>query len=254
MLSPVGPMVGPSRTARSIVERRLRRLRGRFSGRRPRARRRARLAPPLSGSELAWLARSRLRPRAPAWSRGGAPASGWLTPILVDSFGRDGSTVMMALLATSPDIVVEERYPYERHYFTYLWRWSRLLDREDWPTALWRKEDVISLWQEEHAALLGPPPWLPRELFEAGPDAKPISRRAFELTWAEMSARAIQRATTGGGQRPRYCAEKHGNTWLVDEREIPPLETIALLRDPRDVEVSMSAYEEREPATSVAIH
>ncbi len=190
--------------------------------------------------------RSRLRPRAPAWRPvAAAPSTDWLTPILVDSFGRDGSTLMMALLATSPQIVVEETYPYERHYFTYLWRWARLLGREDWPAALWRKEDVVSLWQEDHSALLGPPPWLPRELFEAGPDRAAISRRAFELVWGELSSRAIERAAAAGGERPRYSAEKHGNTWLVDERELPPLETVVLLRDPRDIEVSMSAYEDK---------
>ncbi len=198
-LSPVGPIVGPSRTVRSIVERRFRRLRGRFPGRRRPTTRPTRLAPPLSGSELAWSVRSRLRPRAPAWRPGAAaPSADWLTPILVDSFGRDGSTLMMALLATSPQIVVEETYPYERHYFTYLWRWARLLGREDWPAALWRKEDVISLWQEDHSALLGPPPWLPRELFEAGPDREAISRRAFELVWGELSSRAIKRAAAAG--------------------------------------------------------
>ena len=58
-------------------------------------------------------------------------------PILVDYFTRDGSTLMMRLLASSPQIAVERAYPYERKYFAYLWRWSRLLDREDWPEEQW---------------------------------------------------------------------------------------------------------------------
>jgi sulfotransferase family protein len=259
-LSPLGPLIGPARTARSVVERWLRRLSRRlpFSLRRAGGRRRqraARLPPRLSGSELAWLTRQRLRRGPDAWDRVEArpPSAGWLTPILVDSFGRDASTLMMALLATSPEIVVERKYPYERRYFTYLWRWSRLLSRTDWPAALWGKEDVAAISQEHGSTLLGPPPWLPRGLFEPASGDEPISRRCFELAWVELSARAIERARAGGEVAPRYCAEKHANTWLVDEHELPPIRKIVLLRDPRDTQVSISGFEAKEPATRVAI-
>ena len=108
------------------------------------------MAPRLSGSELVWLAKHRLRRGATEWSSAAppTPSGEWLTPILVDYFGRDGSTLMMALLATSPWIVTDDQYPYERRYFTYLWRWSRLLSRTDWPGALWAKDDVVSIAQE----------------------------------------------------------------------------------------------------------
>ncbi|MGH2988394.1 MAG: sulfotransferase domain-containing protein [Solirubrobacterales bacterium] len=253
--SPVGRLIDQARTMRTILDRHLWRLRTRL----PRltrggADRPRRLPPRLSGSELAWLARRRLSPRragqppAPV----AAPAGGaWLTPILVDYFGRDGSTAIMALLATSTAVVVDEKYPYERRYFTYLWRWSRLLSRTDWPGALWAKDDVVSISQEQDQALLGPPPWLPRELLEGGRDGAPISRRCFELAWGELSARAIARA--GEGAAPRYYAEKHCNTWHVDSRELPPLKLIVLLRDPRDTQASIRAFEDKEPATSFAI-
>jgi hypothetical protein len=162
---------------------------------------------------------------------------------------------MMALLATSPWIVTDDQYPYERGYFTYLWRWSRLLSRTDWPGALWAKEDVVSIAQEQASALLGPPPWLPRALLEPGRDGTPISRRCFELTWREFSFRAVERARSGSGDAPtpRYYAEKHGNTWLVDTRELPPLKLIALLRDPRDTYASIQAFEDKEPSTSFGV-
>jgi hypothetical protein len=159
---------------------------------------------------------------------------------------------MMALLGTSPWIVTDDQYPYERRYFTYLWRWSRLLSRTDWPGALWGKDDVVSIAQERASALLGPPPWLPRELLELGRDGTPISRRCFELVWRELSFGAVERARSGSGDTPtpRYYAEKHGNTWLVDTRELPPLKVIALLRDPRDTYASIQAFEDQEPSTS----
>jgi hypothetical protein len=265
--SPVGPLIDPARTLGSIVDRYVRRLRDRVGGGQTgllrRARRRPatggrRAAPRLSGSELIWLARHRLQRPATDWSSAAPPTTSreWLTPILVDSFGRDGSTLMMALLATSPQIAIDEKYPYERHYFAYLWRWSRLLSETDWPGALWAKSDVDSISHEQSSALVGPPPWLPRELLEPGPDGTPISRRCFELAWSELSLRAVERARSlsANGVTPRYYAEKHSNTWLVDTRELPPMKLIALLRDPRDTYASIRAFEDKESATSFSGH
>jgi hypothetical protein len=163
---------------------------------------------------------------------------------------------MMALLATSPQIAIDEKYPYERHYFAYLWRWSRLLSRTDWPGTLWTKSDVESISHEQSSALLGPPPWLPRELLEPGPDGTPISRRSFDVAWEEVSRRAVEqaRSSASNGPSPRYYAEKHSNTWLVDTRELPPVKLIALLRDPRDTYASIRAFEDKEPATSFSGH
>ncbi len=244
--SPLGPLIGPGRTLRAIAERRLRRLRG---GRR-------RLPPRLSGSELAWLARRRLRPgrrRGVAPAAPAAAADGWLTPILVDGFGRDGSTALMTMLAASPSIAVDERYPFERRYFTYLWRWSRLPARTDWPGALWSNDDAVSISQEREWALLGPIPWLPRELLGADGDGAGFARRCFEHAWATLSAEAIERARLGGSQPPRFYAEKHSNTWAVELSELPPVRVIALLRDPRDVHASILAFEAKEPITSFSI-
>jgi len=254
--SPLGPLIEPARTIRAALERRLQRFRGRrgAAGGRAESGEARRLPPRLSGSELAWLARRRLWP-----ARRGVPVvptparEGWLTPILVDCFGRDGSTALMAMLASSPAIAADPKYPYERRYFTYLWRWSRLPSRTEWPGALWSKDDVVSISQEDDGALLGPPPWLPRELLDERGDGSEFARRAFDAAWGELSGRAIESAAAAGGPPPRYYAEKHANTWMVDLRELPPVRVIALLRDPRDVHASILAFEDREPATSFAI-
>jgi hypothetical protein len=266
--SPLGPLIDPARTVRLVVVRylsRLRRLlpggrsvRSRSSRRRPGADRPERLPPRLSGSELLWLAAHRLRRRPEQWTSAippSPPTGQWLTPILVDYFGRDGSTALMALLGSAPEIAIDDRYPYEQRYFTYLWRWSRLLGRTDWPAALWTKDDMVSIAQEQAPALLGPPPWLPRALLESGRGGEPISRRCFELVWAELSARVAERALSRApeGPPPRYYAEKHGNTWLVDLRELPPMKLLVLLRDPRDTYASIRAFEQKEPATSFGI-
>jgi hypothetical protein len=204
----------------------------------------------VTGSELAALTKRRLRPRAQqpmAASRTDGRA--WLVPVLVDYFGRDGSTAMMARLAESPAIVVDGKYPFERRYFTYLWRWSRLLERTDWPGALWSKEDVVSVSQEPSVPLLGPPPWFPRPFLEEPGDDGAVTAAAFEFAWRELSNRAVAART---GTAPRYYAEKHSNTWKVDRRELPEHRLVVMLRDPRDVQASIEAFEGVRPEASFA--
>lgn len=228
-----------------------------------------RLARPLAGTRtLAARASGRALPRpvpAPGTagpsalpSGGAAPAAaampdGSLEPILVDYFSRDGSTLMMRLLATSPRVAVEAEYPYERKYFAYLWRWSRLLEREDWPQEEWRRKELGSLTQERRGAMIGPPPWLPRTLLESAADEGPMGRRCFDFAWAEFSRRAAARTRAVHGDPEadvRYYAEKHLNTWQLDLAELPPLRLIVLLRDPRDTFVSLGTFEDLRGRTS----
>ncbi len=171
----------------------------------------------------------------------------WLTPLLVDYFARDGSTLMMRLLGTSPEIVIDDKYPFERKYFAYLWRWSRLLDRSEWPREDWKLSDLGSLHQEATAMMLGPPPWLPRKLFdEAGSGS--FSQACFEAAWSEFSRRAVSVSHDDQRVAPRYYAEKHLNTWEIDLAELPQAKLIVLLRDPRDTFVSIKTFAEQRGA------
>ena len=177
---------------------------------------------------------------------GSDPGGAWLVPILVDHVGRDGSTLLMRLLASSPQIAIEGPYPFERKYFAYLWRWSRILDRRDWPADTWGPRNLTSLAQEAEQPLVGPPPWLPRSLSDA--PGRPLSQRCFELMWAEFSQRAAA-ATGVEHDRPsaevRYYAEKQLGTWHLDMDALPEVRRAVLLRDPRDAYVSASSYSEK---------
>jgi hypothetical protein len=243
------PVVG--RWAALIKDRRLQEPEGTGRSRLRRLITRARGAP----SQLAWKGREWLRHRPlrrprPAAARpelkDPGSAGDWLVPILVDCFGRDGSTLMMRLLANSPQIAVGTRYPYEHRYFTYLWRWSRLLDRSDWPGEVWGANEVCSVSQEANLPLLGPPPWLPRDLME---DGEPMSSRCFALAWREFSRRAAEQTRVyhrAGSVEARYYAEKHLDTWNLELEELPPVKLLVLLRDPRDVWVSVEAFERKK--------
>jgi glycosyltransferase involved in cell wall biosynthesis len=213
-------------------------------------------------------AHAELEPRTAAQP---APAAGpgaterpWLKPLLVDYFTRDGSTLMMRLLGSSPQIATENIYPYEQKYFAYLWRWAQTLDRVRWPEEQWGPRSLGSLGQFRDDALVGPPPWHPRTLIEPRGEEPTLSERAFELAWSEFSARAARRTREQhrSDAEVLFAAEKHLNTWLVDLDSLPPVELVVLLRDPRDTWVSINSFNEmrgsatlgRERADNAAEH
>ena len=122
---------------------------------------------------------------------------------------------MMRLLTTSPEIAVPGGYPYERKYFAYLWRWSRLPERHD-ASELWTPGDLASLAQEAGKPLIGPPPWS-SSLGAAG-DAQPsMSRRMFDLAWREFSRRAANqvREKHGDPERGGPLLRREASGYLV---------------------------------------
>ncbi len=172
------------------------------------------------------------------------PDTASLQPILVESSGRDGSTLMMRLLRSSPQIAVPGPYPWERRYFAYLWRWARMLERTD-RSDFWGPVDLSSLKWDAGKPLIGPPPWH-SSLLRARDAWPEMSRLAFEDVWREFSRRAAAEARAEHGDPGadvRYYAEKHQETWLVDLKPLPLATVIVLLRDPRDVFVSVQAFD-----------
>ncbi len=194
------------------------------------------------------FARDALRRSSPRLRRAAVrhPARDHLIPILVDYYSRDGSTLMMRLLASSPQIAVGGSYPFEQKLFAYLWRWSRLLTRTEWDPDEWAPRDLGSILQEGDSSVLGPPPWRRLELLEGADPAEPsISQRCFEFAWREFSRRATH-ATRVTHRHPEadvsHYAEKHLNSWLLDRGELPPFRMLVLLRDPRDTYASLLAF------------
>jgi len=178
-------------------------------------------------------------------SPGEGAGGGSLKPLLVDYFTRDGSTLMMRLLASSPQIAVGGGYPYEHKYFAYLFRWSHLIDKTEWPRQVWNSGGLATLTQEQQMPLMGAPPWRQRELFEPERGSEAMSDYAFRAIWEEFSRRAAAQ-TRKRLKRPdanvTYYAEKHLSTWNVDLDRLPPVQLLAVLRDPRDTYVSITSF------------
>ena len=66
-----------------------------------------------------------------------------MVPILLRSFGRSGSTLVMQLLGTSPNIIFDREYPYEKRHLTYLYRLALLPGKEVNNDGLWNTESLI---------------------------------------------------------------------------------------------------------------
>jgi hypothetical protein len=151
----------------------------------------------------------------------------------------------MRLLATSPQIAVGGGYPYEHKYFAYLYRWAHTIDKTEWPRKLWNGARLATLTQDQQMPLIGPPPWMPRELFDAGRGGEELSDYAFRAVWEEFSRRAAAQTRKRANRRDaevRYYAEKHLSSWQVDFDRMPSVQLLAILRDPRDTYVSITAF------------
>lgn len=158
--------------------------------------------------------------------------------LLVHPSGRTGTTLLMQILATSRHIVFERVYPFETRYLAYLLRWATLLERtgrsgDDWSAA--------AITRLEPDAAIGPLPYPHTTLW----DGDAMARAGFTATWGAFSRVAAARWTTTGGAEARYYAEKVP-PWVPRHlRRLLPCDVLVLVRDPRDVFVSIAAFDAR---------
>jgi hypothetical protein len=166
--------------------------------------------------------------------------------VLVSGSGRDGTTLMMRLLGTSPQIAFDRAYPYEQRYFTYLLEWCRVLERREWSNRLW-SGNPTNLLPRPHR-LVGPIPWEDLAMIAPSRDAEPMWKSCFRMVWREFSERAAAKTRNDFGTRTPviYFAEKYGRPWqLWGVDRLIQIRMLALLRDPRDVWASSIAFHRR---------
>ncbi len=154
-----------------------------------------------------------------------------LVPVLVRMLeGRVGSTAMMRLLGTSPEIAFERKYPFESSYLTYLARLVGQLALR--PSAPGVMLEIVYQTDER----IGP---LPFDAHIIEPLA--LAHRSLAAVWAEFSALLAERSPVP----VRYYAEKYwGSAQQLIEAGLRPV-VIDLVRDPRDVIASVRAFNRR---------
>jgi hypothetical protein len=150
-----------------------------------------------------------------------------LRPVLIRMLeGRVGSTLVMQLLGTSPEVAFDRTYPYENSYLTYFTRLTGQISagRRD-------SDDMADLVYGD-GTRVGPLPFEPARL-----DRPALAGDALRGVWS-----AFSRAVDALGGSPRLYAEKYwGDVQAVIDAGLDPV-VIDLVRDPRDVVASVRGF------------
>jgi hypothetical protein len=172
-----------------------------------------------------------------------------MQPIMVTSPGRSGSTLLMRMLAEHPDIIVEQRYPYETYACSY---WMHFLQ------VLATPADTSPV--ESHEFWTDPKRLPPFPYFFIDPATGPIpSEQATLDRWygsdqveefarvAQAAVESFYRKYAGAQKRtpPPYFAEKivpAGHCRWIMRQLYPQAREIFLFREPRDNLASVLAF------------
>jgi Sulfotransferase family len=161
-----------------------------------------------------------------------------LRPILVQGIGRGGTTLLMQILGTSPEIVFDRIYPFETGYLRYLLNWAIILEN-DWPSGA-----NLNSYSNMHSPseALGPFPDKGSQLW----DGRELWPACFQTAWKEFSRIATERTRAGGNEAPLlYYAEKTQHWVPAFLRRAMSYKSILLVRDPRDIFLSVTAFDKK---------
>ena len=158
-----------------------------------------------------------------------------LTAILVAAFGRSGSTAVMSLLASAPQVALDRAYPFENRYLTYIAKLALLLERQD-PHSKVTPHQIFDFAD----ATFGSHPWVAQDADARGPATGISGVTAVQWLGSLWQAFSAHAAHTAPGAA--FYAEK-APSWLpAMARECLPASTIYLFRDPRDIYLSANAF------------
>lgn len=145
----------------------------------------------------------------------------------------------MQLLGTSPQIAFDRVYPYEVRYLAYLFNWLLLAYKEHRKSVSW--DETISYAGD--CDMVGPFPFEHAELW----NGRDLWRGCFAEAWKIFSQNAS--AKTRLNQKTNlpilYYAEKIPYWVLGPLRRTLSYRIILLVRDPRDVFLSINAFDKK---------
>lgn len=160
-----------------------------------------------------------------------------LVPVMIRTFGRTGSTLLMQILGTDPRICFERLYPFEQRYLTYVYNMSRMVGSTPKAADAHWNNDV--LFQCRHRAV-GCLPYGRITAF----DREQLAEQCFMSLWDQFSI-AMRQTQELGFDEPAYYAEKVPNQVAEYANKHLKARNIFLLRDPRDEMVSIKSFNEK---------
>ena len=155
-------------------------------------------------------------------------------PLLILGIGRSGTTLLMQLLGTAPRILFDRVYPFEVRYLAYLQQWSLVLSSA--PAA--NTQSSPGSFVAPPPAIVGPLPYPGAQMW----DGQAMRRAAIVAGWKAFAKAATARAGVSG-ESPLYYAEKSPFWMPAACRETMRYRSVVLVRDPRDVFVSVRAFD-----------
>ena len=173
-----------------------------------------------------------------------------LQPLMVNSLGRTGTTLLMRMLAAHPAVVAYARPPYEARGGKY---WLHVLKILSAPTDVRKRVGAPMEFHLEPLAAGGNPFY--SSAFEAWPEVETWSGSTYVENLGAFCQQSIDgwylatAAAQGQATEPLvYFAEKHfPDVYPRLMRELyPAAREIFLVRDFRDMIASMIAYNERK--------
>lgn len=156
------------------------------------------------------------------------------------SSGRTGSTLLMQLLATAADVVVDRVYPFENAYLPCFMDMARRVGADYRADRDGTVHTLVEQLGSDVCARAGSIPFDPQSIER--PD---LQRRVLHNVWEAFSEAAHH--MRNGRRRARYYAEKlqPGVDAAVAIDAGIPVVLIDVVRDPRDVVASIRAFNEK---------
>ena len=161
-----------------------------------------------------------------------------ITPIMLRSFGRSGSTLLMQVLGSSSNVIFDREYPFEKRHLTYLHRVASVASSESSNSEDWNPDTIF----DSKLNRVGPIPY---------PETSIVDRESLRTDyllrlWNGFSAQAKAKASgTFDSKRPLYYAEKVVHDICDDVNSVVGAKNIFLFRDPRDEFLSIKSFNQK---------
>lgn len=150
--------------------------------------------------------------------------------------GRCGSTMLMQLLSSGENVIVDSDYPYENRYLSYLYRAAEVIGLD--PSSDWDNDDLMS----SHCKLLGPIPYKEIEIFDKNRLASSVFNRLLNAFFDELYKHNANRLK---GFDTAFYPEKSFQQAAVIINRKRYSKNIFLVRDPRDIFISIKGFNKK---------
>lgn len=160
-----------------------------------------------------------------------------MLPIMLRSFGRSGSTLMMQVLGSHPNVIFDRTYPFENRHLTYIHRLSSVIKKDHEFSELWTPDSLF----DANNAFVGPIPYKEFDIF----DKKHLSNTALKYLWAAFSESLLEKSEIIDESLPVYYAEKVVQDICPDINSIIEAKNLFIFRDPRDEFLSIKSFNEK---------